>query len=74
MLSLKDKLRSLSPSHDARADGFSYSIVVHSSFLMCFNRENELSDEQFVTVTLKNSRNIVSTLAMLQNLMFIMTY
>jgi hypothetical protein len=28
---------------------------------MCFKRENDLSPEQFVTIRLKNSHNIVST-------------
>jgi len=43
------------------ADNLSWDIVTLNSFFILFSLENDLSPEQLVTITLRNSRNIAST-------------
>jgi hypothetical protein len=46
-------------------DNFSWNIVIRSSLLMCFYRENCLSPKQFVTIRLNSRRHIASNYVML---------
>lgn len=51
------------------AGNISCSVVDRSSFLVCFNRENNHSPEQFVK--LKNIRSVVSTSGSANRILFL---
>jgi hypothetical protein len=53
------------------AGNISCSVVDRSSFLVCFNRENNHSPEQFVNVKLKNIRSVVSTSGSANRILFL---